>query len=128
MQEQLRKLRLLPQASAQRMAVQRDFRRAAEDLRNVEGGFFTAAADSSVAHRAVIGSVLRAEVNAFASLTDGATRFTEVFRLGDWTDLLAVISEEGTQALINRVRKAELLGDGRTAKIHDDATAVYVAF
>ncbi|MEU3841789.1 protein phosphatase 2C domain-containing protein [Streptomyces sp. NPDC028635] len=99
-------------------------------LRNKEGGFFTAAADPSVAGRAVTGSLPREEVSALAALTDGATRWVEKFREGDWADCLRLIQKEGAQALVARVRSLERadaqarvrLGGSKT---HDDATVVY---
>ncbi|WP_037674030.1 protein phosphatase 2C domain-containing protein [Streptomyces griseus] len=100
-------------------------------LRNKEGGFFTAAADPAVAARAVTGAVPRAEVRALAGLTDGATRWTEKFREGDWTDLFTFVRKEGPRSLVDRVRALERADAeeraflGR-AKTHDDATAVYV--
>ncbi|MFJ5775781.1 hypothetical protein [Streptomyces sp. NPDC093094] len=99
--------------------------------RNKEGGFFTAAADPSVSVRAVTGTLPRAEVRALAALTDGATRWTETFREGDWTDLLARLRKEGARALVERVREREREDAGRRAhlgrgKVHDDATVVLV--
>jgi hypothetical protein len=100
-------------------------------LRNREGGFFTAAADPAVAGRAVTGSVPRADVRALVALSDGASRWTEVFREGDWTDLFTCVRKEGAQALVDRVRELERAdGAGRAllggAKTHDDATVVHV--
>lgn len=99
-------------------------------LRNREGGFFTAAADPSVAARAVTGTLPRASVRALAALTDGATRWVDRFHAGDWTACLTVLREEGTDALIRRVRALEHEHATRTpplrGKRHDDATAVYV--
>ncbi|WP_437047460.1 protein phosphatase 2C domain-containing protein [Streptomyces sp. enrichment culture] len=99
-------------------------------LRNREGGFFTAAADPSVAARAVTGVLPRGEVNALAALTDGAARWVETFREGDWTDCFRFVRKAGAQALVDRVRELEradaervFLGRGKT---HDDATVVYV--
>ncbi|WP_411080989.1 hypothetical protein [Streptomyces sp. cmx-18-6] len=101
-------------------------------LRNKEGGFFTAAADPAVASRAVTGTVPAAGVRTLAALTDGASRWTEVFREGDWTAALDLLRKAGPQGLIDRVRELEeadaaagrvrLLG----SKTHDDATAVLV--
>jgi Protein phosphatase 2C len=100
-------------------------------VRNKEGGFFTAAADPSVADRAVTGTVPRAEVRALAALTDGAARWTEKFREGDWTALLDVVRKEGARALVGRVRELEAADREarvflRRSKTHDDATVVYV--
>ncbi|GAA2946676.1 hypothetical protein ACYCCF_20535 [Streptomyces argenteolus] len=99
-------------------------------VRNKEGGFFTAAADPRVASRAVTGSTPRTEVRALAALTDGASRWTETFREGDWTAALGLLREAGPQGLIERVRELERAdadrGYPRRGKTHDDATAVLV--
>jgi len=97
-------------------------------LRNTEGGFFTAAADPTVAAKAVTGSLPRPEVRTLAALTDGASRWVEVFHEGDWTACLGLLRKEGPQALIDRVRAAEHADPERTAfprgKTHDDAAAI----
>jgi hypothetical protein len=98
--------------------------------RNKEGGFFTAAADPTVAARAVTGTVPRTGVTALTALTDGATRWVETFREGDWTDLFTYVRKEGPGALVRRVREREREDTEREflgrSKRHDDATAVYV--
>ncbi|MEU5714178.1 hypothetical protein AB0G71_00040 [Streptomyces sp. NPDC020403] len=99
-------------------------------VRNKEGGFFTAAADPLVASRAVAGETPRAEVRALAALTDGASRWTEKFREGDWTATLGLLRGTGAQGLIDRVRELERADTARTylrrGKTHDDATAMLV--
>ncbi|MFI5794671.1 hypothetical protein [Streptomyces sp. NPDC051677] len=101
-------------------------------LRNKEGGFFTAAADPSVAARAVTVAVPRAEVHALAALSDGAAQWTELFHQGDWPELFALVRKEGAGALVERVRELERADDGAgraflgRAKTHDDATVVRV--
>ncbi|MFF8830121.1 hypothetical protein [Streptomyces sp. NPDC015131] len=96
-------------------------------VRNKEGGFFTAAADPSVAARAVTGRVPAAEVRALVALTDGATRWTEVFGRGDWADCCAVVAKEGPRGLIARVRELEASPSyAYRWKRHDDATVVHV--
>ncbi|MFD8152124.1 protein phosphatase 2C domain-containing protein [Streptomyces sp. NPDC059720] len=98
-------------------------------LRNKEGGFFTAAADPSVTARAVTGTLPRGEVRALAALTDGAGRWVERFREGDWTDCFRLVRKEGPRALLDRVRELERADAARTfvggSKTHDDATVVY---
>jgi hypothetical protein len=98
-------------------------------VRNKEGGFFTAAADPSVAARAVTGRTPLGQVRALAAMTDGAARWTEMFHEGDWADCLGVLRKEGTQGLIDRVRALEDADTERAylrrSKTHDDATAVY---
>ncbi|OIJ98324.1 protein phosphatase 2C domain-containing protein [Streptomyces monashensis] len=100
------------------------------NLRNKEGGFFTAAADPAVSARAVTGTAPRAGVRALAALTDGATRWTETFHEGDWTALFDLVAKEGARSLVNRVRKLETADSEertflRRSKSHDDATVVY---
>ncbi|MBL1095757.1 protein phosphatase 2C domain-containing protein [Streptomyces coffeae] len=98
-------------------------------LRNAEGGFFTAAADPAVSAKAVTGDLPRTGVRALAALTDGASRWVEVFGEGDWTACFALLRKEGPQALIDRVRAAEYADPDRTAfrrgKAHDDAAVIY---
>ncbi|MHC3472376.1 hypothetical protein ACYF6T_27280 [Streptomyces sp. 7R007] len=100
-------------------------------LRNREGGFFTAAADPSVGARAVTGSLPRDAVRTLVALTDGAARWVEKFREGDWSDCFRFVRKEGTAALVDRVRELERADEEKRAflgrsKTHDDATAVYV--
>jgi hypothetical protein len=96
-------------------------------LRNVEGGFFTAAADPAVASRAVTGSVPLGSVRAFATLTDGAARAVEVFRADDWAATFALLRKAGPEALLTRVRALERAEPSRgRGKRHDDATAALV--
>ena len=100
------------------------------NLRNKEGGFFTAAADPSVAGRAVTGVLPRSAVRTLVALTDGATRWVEKFSEGGWADCLTFVRKEGAQALVDRVRQLER-ADAQTrtylrrSKTHDDATVVY---
>ncbi|KAB8171042.1 hypothetical protein FH609_000895 [Streptomyces sp. 3MP-14] len=107
-------------------------RRAAfvEGLRNAPDGFYTAAADPSVAGRAVVGELPRDEVRTLAAFTDGVGRWAETFGLGDWPALLGALAEQGPAGVIAEVRAAEsadpegaLYPRGKT---HDDATAVLV--
>ncbi|WP_432146240.1 hypothetical protein [Streptomyces sp. bgisy084] len=124
-------VRALPLGSAERAALGREYGRAVEALRNAEGGFFTAAADPSVAARAVTGSTPRAEVRSLTALSDGASRWVEVFREGSWADCVALVAGQGPQALIDRVRAAEAADPARTAfprgKARDDAAVIFVA-
>ncbi len=102
---------------------------ATDRLRNREGGFFTAAADPAVAGRAVTGTTPRAEVRSLAALTDGASRWVDLFGEGDWTDCHRVLRKEGPLGLLRRVRALEAAdgeaGGVRRWKRHDDATAAY---
>jgi hypothetical protein len=95
-------------------------------VRNREGGFFTAAADASVAERAVAGVVARDRVRSIAALTDGATRWVDRFGEGDWSQCLALLRKEGAQSLLDAVRARECASAEGPGKTHDDATATYV--
>lgn len=124
-------VRALPRGSAERAAAGRKYARAVEALRNAEGGFFTAAADPAVAARAVSGTAPREELRSLTALSDGAGRWTEVFREGSWADCVALVGEQGPQALIDRVRAAEAADPEGAAyprgKARDDAAVIFVA-
>ncbi|MFG2295554.1 hypothetical protein [Streptomyces sp. NPDC048603] len=103
---------------------------ATDALRNAygrEGAFFTAAADPAVAGRAVTGRTPRERVRAVAALTDGASRWTDTFREGDWAACMAVLRKEGAAGLIDRVRALESSPSQVRPrwKQHDDASALY---
>ncbi|MEU6121386.1 protein phosphatase 2C domain-containing protein [Streptomyces sp. NPDC047123] len=122
-------VRALPRGSAERDAAGRAYGAAVEALRNAEDGFHTAAADPSAAGRAVTGETPRADVTEVAALTDGAGRWVETFREGDWADCLALLRKQGAQHLVDRVRELERADPERLAfprgKRHDDAAVVY---
>lgn len=123
-------VRALPEGSAERESAVVGLRRAVEALRNTEGGFFTAAADPSVAGRAVTGRIPHGEVGALAVLTDGAARLVQVFGRTDWAGALSLLRGRGPGELIARVRAEERADpDGKAhprGKPYDDATAVLV--
>lgn len=125
-----RRVRSLPRGSAERATAAAEYGAAVEALRNAPGGFFTAAADPSVAWRATSGVLPRRSVRALAALSDGATRLVEVFGELDWAGVLALLRKEGAHELLLRVRASESADpDGAThprGKAHDDATAVLV--
>lgn len=123
-------VRALPRGSAERQAEGRRYAAAVEALRNAEGGFFTAAADPAVAALAVTGERPRSAVTALAALTDGAGRWVETFREGDWADCFALLRKSGPQTLVDRVRELERADpEGAVfprGKRHDDAAVVCV--
>ncbi|OEV06746.1 hypothetical protein AN219_33600 [Streptomyces nanshensis] len=125
------RVRALPEGGAGRRAARAEYVRAVEALRNNPDGtgFYTAAADPAVARHAVTGTTPRSEVSALLALSDGASRWSEMFRLGDWAALLALVRKEGTGSLVARVREAERADPHGTAhprgKAHDDASAVF---
>jgi hypothetical protein len=97
-------------------------------LRNLPGGFFTAAADPSVSAKAVTGRTPLTALRAVAALSDGAARGVEVFGVDDWTATMSLLRKVGPEALLTRVRAAEDADPDGTAvprgKPYDDATAV----
>ncbi|MEV7421570.1 MULTISPECIES: protein phosphatase 2C domain-containing protein [unclassified Streptomyces] len=103
---------------------------ATDALRNAEGGFFTAAADPAVAARAVTGRTPAARVRSLLAMTDGATRWVEVFGEGSWADCPALVRKHGARELVDRVRAAESADPDGVAfprgKRGDDATVTYV--
>lgn len=127
-----RQVRALPRGSAERVRAAAEYGAAVEALRNVPdgSGFHTAAADPAVAELAVTGTVPRSEARALLGMTDGASRWADTFRLGDWSELFALTRAEGPAGLLARVRAAERADpDGTTSprgKPQDDATAVFV--
>jgi hypothetical protein len=121
--------RALPRGSAEHARAAAEYSRAVEALRNADGGFFTAAADPSVAARAVTGTAPRDDVHSLAALTDGAARLVQGFGEQDWASTFTLLSEQGPAELIRRVRAAET-ADPHGArfprwKAHDDATAIH---
>ncbi|MQS06763.1 protein phosphatase 2C domain-containing protein [Streptomyces alkaliphilus] len=102
-----------------------------EGLRNAPDGFPTAAADPTVADLALAGTTSRKRVSALAALTDGATRWTDTFALGDWTALFDLLLTGGPERLLEEVRGAEAADPTCRAfprgKASDDAAAVIVA-
>jgi len=102
---------------------------ALEGLRNADGGFYTAAADPEVAKRAVTGRLPREDVRAAVAMSDGASRWSEVFGFGDWTDLFQQ-AEKSVEELVDTVRAAETADPRRQkfprGKSRDDASVVFI--
>lgn len=127
------RVRALRTGSPELTTARAEFVHAVEALRNAADGmgFYTAAADPSVASLAVTGTERRSDVRALLALTDGAARWTQTFELGDWSELSALVREEGAEALVARVREAERADPLGVAfprgKKHDDASAVFAA-
>jgi hypothetical protein len=101
--------------------------------RNRPGGFWVASTNPEAGFHAARGSVALGDVRRAALLTDGAARFVERFRLGDWQALLDLLERQGPDELIQRVRKAEEAEPeserkGERRKRQDDATAAFVRY
>jgi hypothetical protein len=120
----------LPADSSQHGQALRNYIETLRRYRNTDGGFWVAASNPSAADHAIVGSKPLGGLRAVALLSDGASRLADRFHLTNWTGVLQLLSEEGPQQLLDRVRSAEL-GDPRgerwpRGKVHDDATAVYM--
>lgn len=103
--------------------------------RNVENGFWIAAADPAAARQAVTGSAMLEGPDAVTHallLTDGASRAVDTFSLTDCAGLLTIARQDGPVAVIRMVREAERADpDGvlfPRGKRHDDAAAAYCVF
>lgn len=130
--ELLERVRALPRSTPRRAAAAAEYAHAVEALRNAADGtgFHTAATDPGVAYHAVTATAPRADLRTLLALSDGAARWTETFRLGDWRGLLRLVRDEGAEALLARVRAAERADPDGAAyprgKAHDDATALFL--
>jgi hypothetical protein len=95
-------------------------------MRNRPGGFWVASTAAEAAYHAVRGRMELGPGGEVAVLTDGASRFAEVYGRS-WESLFALLREEGPGGLIAAVRALETENPPPGAKPHDDATAVYAA-
>jgi len=105
---------------------------------NQTHGYWVAAADPDAAFHAVTGSLPLDgpyRVRRAALLTDGAARAVDPFALCNWAGLLDLLTEQGPQELIRRIRSAEYADDTPITtgqlprfKRHDDATATLCVF
>ncbi len=100
--------------------------------RNVAGGFWVAAADPSIVTNALTGMRPLREARRVALLSDGAARAVEPLQLYDWSEVFQVLSQDGAEELIRRVRASEANDPAGIRwprnKIHDDATAALVEY
>ncbi|MEV4081561.1 hypothetical protein ACGFJC_12975 [Nonomuraea fuscirosea] len=98
-------------------------------IRNTENGYWISAAMPQVADYALVGQVALSEVKSISMLTDGAARAVDIFKLGKWRDMLSLLSNEGPNALIRRVRATEYSDPVAKRwprnKVSDDATVIF---
>jgi hypothetical protein len=94
-------------------------------MRNQPGGFWVASTDPEAAYHAVRGTAGLGPGGEVALLTDGASRFTEVYGRS-WESLFSLLGESGPRGLIAAVRTLETERPPSCGKPHDDATAVHV--
>lgn len=92
--------------------------------RNRPGGFWVASTEPRAAYRAVRGTAELAPGSELAVLTDGASRFAEMYG-NSWESLFALLREGGPRRLITALRALEAEKPPPGAKVHDDATVVH---
>jgi hypothetical protein len=102
-------------------------------LRNQEDGFWVAEADPDAAYYAERASWPRAEVSAVLMASDGVTCGLDPYRVfADWAEVRALANTDGPEAVLDRVRAAELSDPNGTRwprpKPHDDQALVVVEF
>ncbi len=90
----------------------------------------TAGADAADVEHALVGDIPLHDVRRVAILSDGAARAVDLFHLFDWPKALELMTANGPDDLIRRMRAVEKEDakavDWPREKISDDATVVYV--
>jgi hypothetical protein len=119
----------LPAGSPEKDAALVRMKEAELAARNKPGGYWIAASDPAAADHALTGTAQLAEVRRLATMTDGAARVVDPFRLRDWGAVLDLLATGGPKALIDDVRRAEASDPEGNRwprnKISDDATVIY---
>ena len=122
----------LPAGSQAKIAALVRMKRAELAARNVEGGYWIAAADSSAVSHSLTGEIPLVSARRAVLLTDGAARAVNTFKSYDWPDVFLAVASAGPAALIKKVRIAEESDPTGNRyprnKIHDDATVAAVTF
>lgn len=100
--------------------------------RNVEGGYWIAAADPAAAKEAIVGEVPTSQVRRLAVLSDGAARLVDLFGSSSWRSTLDDLERGGPEEFVGRVRAMETADPEGVRyarnKVSDDATAVFARF
>ncbi|MGW4206980.1 protein phosphatase 2C domain-containing protein [Lentzea sp. NPDC004789] len=90
----------------------------------------TAGANPADAEHALTGEIPLQEVRRVAILSDGAARAVDLFNLFDWRQALEVMTANGPDDLIRKMRAVEKEDakavDWPRKKVSDDATVVYL--
>ncbi|NUR72728.1 MAG: hypothetical protein HOU81_18095 [Hamadaea sp.] len=97
---------------------------------NQPGGYWIAAATPEAADEAVTGQV-PVGASRIALLTDGAAGAVDSLSIMTWRALLDVLTDQGADALVRRIRIAEAAHAETgefTGKVHDDATTALLLF
>jgi hypothetical protein len=117
-----------PPSSPERSERRREMIAERRAARNTDGGYWVAAASPQAAGHAITGSMRPGRVRQAAVMSDGAARLVD-FGVTDWPGAFEILSEQGPDALIMRVREAE--GSDQEcvtwprSKPYDDAAVAY---
>ncbi|MGH4013126.1 MAG: protein phosphatase 2C domain-containing protein [Pseudonocardiaceae bacterium] len=99
-------------------------------LRNTPQGYWVASTNPLAAKHAITGSLATSAVLDVALMSDGASRYVDLFNVASWSETLDLLRSAGPDELIHRVREQEKSDpDGKRwprYKSADDATVVYV--
>lgn len=95
--------------------------------RNQPGGYWIAKDDPRAASEAVTGSTALASLTGAAVLSNGASRFVDPYRLGEWRDVVDLLRTKGADEVVRRVRAAEASAgpSGSDTYSPDDASVAY---
>ena len=95
--------------------------------RNQPGGYWIAKDDPHAATEAVTGSTALASLTGAAVLSNGACRFVDPYRLGEWRDVVDLLRTKGPDEVVRRVRAAEASAgpSGSDTYSPDDASVAY---
>lgn len=99
-------------------------------LRNTPHGYWVAATNQQAAMHSITGSIGASSVLDAVLMSDGASRYVDLFKLASWPETLDLLRSSGPNELIRRVREQEISDPVGTRwpryKSADDATALYV--
>jgi protein phosphatase 2C-like protein len=102
-------------------------------FRNIDGGFWIAAADPAAAFRAYTGEQLLSPGTGWraALMTDGASAAVDTYELTDWRGALDALAKNGPDDFLATVRAIETVDPDLITyprmKVSDDATVVYAS-
>jgi Protein phosphatase 2C len=102
-------------------------------LRNNPDGYWVAEADPRAAHQAICKSLPRSEVEKVIIATDGVSCAVDDYEIFEnWDSVLDLITTDGAEAVLDKIRAAELSDPDRTrwprTKTHDDQALALIDF
>jgi hypothetical protein len=97
----------LPSGSPDHTVELRRYMETMRGFRNRPDGFWVASSNPDAADGAITGTIETSSIHAALLLSDGASRLTDRFALATWSQLVQLVTDQGPDALISRVRDAE---------------------